>query len=70
MRVDSHCFGDLHDEALFQEIRLLGDLVVAASRMARHLTQDEVDVILELGQPTTDPHRGADVQRPASRWPR
>ncbi len=47
-RVDSSPADELTDEPLSQEIRLLGDLVLAASRVARHLTQDEVDHVLEL----------------------
>ena len=47
-RVDSSSADELTDEPLSQEIRLLGDLVLAASRVARHLTQDEVDQLLEL----------------------
>ncbi len=38
---------ELHDEELSEEIRLLGDLVVAASKVTGHLTQDEVDQILD-----------------------
>ncbi len=46
--MDSRAADELTDEPLSQEIRLLGDLVLAASRVARHLTQDEVDQVLEL----------------------
>jgi hypothetical protein len=38
--------GELDDEVLSAEITLLGDLVLAATRVARHLTEDEVDQIL------------------------
>lgn len=46
--MDSSFADELTDGPLSQEIRLLGDLVLAASRVARHLTQDEVDQVLEL----------------------
>jgi hypothetical protein len=39
---------ELHDAALFQEIRLLGALVLAASGRTRHLTTHEVDEVLEV----------------------
>jgi hypothetical protein len=38
---------ELHDEELSEEIRLLGDLVLAASKVTGHLTQNEVDQILD-----------------------
>ncbi len=41
--------GELRDAALFQEIRLLGALVLAASGVTRHLTPREVDQVLEAG---------------------
>jgi hypothetical protein len=47
--VDSHFARELHDAPLSEEIKLLGDLVLAASGVARHLTQDEVDQILRTG---------------------
>lgn len=37
---------ELDDEVLSQEIRLLGDLVLAASSATQHLTEDEVDELL------------------------
>ena len=37
---------ELDDEVLSQEITLLGEVVIAASRVTQHLTQDEVDQIL------------------------
>ena len=42
---------ELHDEELFEEIRLLGDLVLAASKVTGHLTEDEVDQILMRPRP-------------------
>jgi hypothetical protein len=42
---------ELDDEVLSQEIRLLGDLVLAASSATQHLTDDEVDQL--LGCPVT-----------------
>ena len=38
----------LNDEQLEDEIRLVGDLVLAASQHQGHLSQDEVDEILGL----------------------
>ena len=54
---------DLHDAALFHEIRLLGALVLAASDVTRHLTTNEVDEVLEAGDPLSalpldDPRSG------------
>jgi hypothetical protein len=67
--VDSYPVGDLNDETLSQEIRLLGDIVVAASRVARHLTQGEIDQVLDLDQPTPAPQRAAanHASQPAGR---
>ena len=50
---------ELNDEALAEEIMLLGDLVLAASSVARHLTQDEVDQVLKQDPPTREPLPGA-----------
>lgn len=46
---------ELNDETLADEIRLLGDLVLAASRVTRHLTQVEVDQILKVEPPNGKP---------------
>jgi len=48
--VKSHSAHELSDDALAEEIRLLGELVLAASSMRRHLTPDEVDRALQLGR--------------------
>lgn len=53
MQPDSH--RELNDETLADEIRLLGDLVLAASRVTRHLTQVEVDQILKQDPPMSEP---------------
>jgi hypothetical protein len=53
--VDSYSAGELNDEPLSQEIELLGELVVAASGMTRHLTREEVDQVLGLSGPTPEP---------------
>jgi hypothetical protein len=45
---------ELNDKTLADEIRLLGDLVVAASRVTRHLTQAEVDQVLNLDPPVSE----------------
>jgi len=40
---------ELNDPALAEEITLLGELVLAASSVTRHLTESEVDQVLEVG---------------------
>ena len=44
----SHFGRELDDEVLSQEIKLLGELVLAASSVTQHLTEDEVDQILRV----------------------
>ena len=46
--MDSESARMLTDDALSEEIRLLGELVLAASSVTRHLTQAEVDQVLDL----------------------
>ena len=46
--MDSDSAGELHDDALSVEIKLLGALMLAASSATRHLTQAEVDQVLEV----------------------
>lgn len=46
---------ELNDEILADEIRLLGDLVLAASGVTRHLTQTEIDQVLNQGPPAREP---------------
>ena len=46
--MDSDSAGELHDDALSAEIKLLGALMLAASSATRHLTQAEVDQVLDL----------------------
>jgi hypothetical protein len=46
---------ELNDRTLADEIRLLGELVVAATRVTRHLTQAEVDGVLDLSPPVSEP---------------
>ena len=53
--MDSYSVGDLNDEPQSQEIKLLGDLVLAVSHLTRHLTEDELDQVLELDEPTPQP---------------
>ena len=57
----------LHDEQLESEIRLVGDLVLAASQREGHMSQAEIDEVLGLeGEPADDdavgdlPREGAD----------
>ena len=45
---------ELNDTTLAGEIRLLGDLMLAASRVTRHLTQAEVDRVLKLDPPVNE----------------
>lgn len=46
--MDSESARMLTDDALSEEIWLLGELVLAASSVTRHLTQAEVDQVLDL----------------------
>ena len=41
--------GDLTDEALREEIELVGDLVVAATASPGRMTQSDVDQVLGVG---------------------
>jgi hypothetical protein len=52
MTTDPHAGAELTDDALHDEIELVGDLVVAASASERPLTDDEIDRALgiERGQ--------------------
>jgi hypothetical protein len=52
MTTDPHAGAELTDDALQDEIELVGDLVVAASASERPLTDDEIDRALgiERGQ--------------------
>ena len=54
----------LNDEQLEDEIRLVGDLVLAASQHQGRLSQDEVDEILGL-----QPARGGDDDVPPGTEP-
>lgn len=45
----------LHDDALATEIELLGEVVLAVSGLARHLSPDEVDRLLHLDEPPPGP---------------
>ena len=47
--MDSNSAGELHDEALSDEIKLLASFVLAAAAVPRRLTLAEVDQILGLG---------------------
>ncbi len=44
---------ELNDHALAEEITLLGELVLAASSVTRHLTSAEVDHVLEVSKHPT-----------------
>jgi len=46
--MDSDSAGELHDDALSAEIKLLGALMLAASSATGHLTLAEVDHVLEV----------------------
>lgn len=65
----------LNDEQLEDEIRLVGDLVLAASQHQGHLSQDEVDEILGLqpalggdddASPGTEPSPGTSAEHGAA----
>ncbi len=47
----------LHDHQLETEIRLVGDLVLAASQSEQHLTEERIDEVLGLA--SLDDHDGA-----------
>ncbi len=53
---------ELSDADLDEEIRLVGELVVAASAVQRPLTPDEVDAVLGIG--TEDPRPSEDQDQP------
>ena len=65
MTTDPRAGADLTDDALQNEIELVGDLVVAASASERPLTEDEIDEALGIqrGKPASSadkhgtPHR-------------
>ena len=48
MTTDPRAGADLTDDALQDEIELVGDLVVAASASERPLTEDEIDEALGI----------------------
>jgi hypothetical protein len=48
MTTDPDAGGDLTDDALQDEIELVGDLVVAASASERPLTDEEIDRVLGI----------------------
>ncbi|MGA8979033.1 MAG: hypothetical protein WB473_07915 [Pedococcus sp.] len=48
MTTDPHAGAELTDDALQDEIELVGDLVVAASAIERPLTDDEIDQALGI----------------------
>jgi hypothetical protein len=65
MTTDPRAGADLTDDALQNEIELVGDLVVAASAIERPLTEDEIDEALGIerghevpsGEKKAVPHR-------------
>jgi hypothetical protein len=62
MTTDPRAGADLTDDALQNEIELVGDLVVAASASERPLTEDEIDEALGIqrghaASPEQAPHR-------------
>ncbi|HET8767042.1 hypothetical protein RKE38_06640 [Phycicoccus sp. M110.8] len=62
MTTDPDAGGDLTDDALQDEIELVGDLVVAASASERPLTDEEIDRALGLVRG----HRSAPEGGPAA----
>jgi hypothetical protein len=62
MTTDPHAGAELTDDALQDEIELVGDLVVAASASERPLTNEEIDQALGIergqgGVPADSPER-------------
>ena len=58
MTSDPNAGGELTDDALQDEIELVGDLVVAASASTRALTNEEIDRVLGVKR-AKDAARGA-----------
>jgi hypothetical protein len=54
---------ELTDQALDEEIQLLGELVLAASGMTRHLTPEEVDQTLGVHLAAASEHPHPPVRR-------
>ena len=63
MTTDPHAGGELTDDALQDEIELVGDLVVAASASKRALTDEEIDRVLGI----TRGHGGSHGQEAGER---
>jgi hypothetical protein len=51
----------LHDEQLESEIRLVGDLVLAALQRERHMSESEIDEVLGLDAAGAE-EAGADIE--------
>ena len=60
---------ELTGQPLAVEIRLLGDLVLAASQMTRHLTQAELDQVLTSGSPVLELLAATGCRRSVGRTP-
>jgi len=65
MTTDPDAGGDLTDDALQDEIELVGDLVVAASANERPMTDEEIDRALGIdrGHQVAPPEAGASGHR-------
>jgi hypothetical protein len=65
MTTDPDAGGDLTDDALQDEIELVGDLVVAASASERQLTDEEIDQALGIvrGHKVAPPEEGGKAHR-------
>ena len=68
MTTDPRAGADLTDDALQDEIELVGDLVVAASASERPLTEDEIDEALGIRR--AHPAAAEDTQGPHRSWKR
>jgi hypothetical protein len=60
--MDPDSAGELNDDALAAEIKLLGALMLAASGVTRPLTQAELDQV--LGVETAPPNNGGPSESP------
>lgn len=69
MTTDPHGGAELTDDALQNEIELVGELVVAASASERPLTDEEIDLALGIrrGHPLTSE---VSTSRPHKVWTR
>jgi hypothetical protein len=69
MTMDPQAGGELTDDALQDEIELVGDLVVAASASQRALTDEEIDRVLGVKRGRSASHAQGSGDR-SRKWRR